>query len=41
MAFTTFYKEKAEELCGPGGGAARVEASGVQPTGAVLEMVVV
>jgi hypothetical protein len=41
MAFTTFYKEEAEKLCGPGGGAARVEASGVQPVGAVLEMVVV
>jgi hypothetical protein len=33
--------EEEGEVCGPGGGAARVEALGVQPVGAVVEMVVV
>jgi hypothetical protein len=41
MAFTTFYKEEAEEVCGPGGGAARVEALGVRSVGAVFELVLV
>jgi len=35
------HKVEAEELCGPGGGVVRVEASGVRPVGAVLEFVLV
>jgi hypothetical protein len=34
------HKEEAEELCGPGGGAVRVEA-GCPACGAVLELVLV
>jgi len=40
-ASTTFYKDEAEKLCGQCGGAVRVEALGVRPVGAVLELVLV
>ena len=36
-----YHPVHKEEVCGPGGGAVWVEASGVQPVGAVLELVLV